>query len=469
MYAYCQDLALVDLSKAKSIKEIQEILSKEADKTPKGEWVKGVNFDQTKFENPKMPTRFDLDEISKDHPIAIRRVCLHTMVVNSKALDVVGIDRNFQDEEGNVERFQENEPTGVLREKGLHLVEKYLSDPLSNLAKRDKIFRSVFKDMSSKGLTSIHTYGAKLWRFYESPEIYERYDDQGNLPLRVTVSLDELFEVEELKESQKKNPYIFVQQGTYKLYVDGSLGSESAVLYEPYEGTEETGSLLYTKEELEKEIEMALKNNLQLSIPSIGDKALDIVLTAIEGTIEKTGIIPEKPIVLIHVQLTPEHLIERMKKLPVLLNIEPIFLKSDMHWIVEKIGEERAKYSYTWKTLRNAGLNMIGASNCPVEDYDPIRGIFMASNRCDWEDKDLKTFYKEESLSVFDAVSMFTKNPHMLLKQCDKLGLIKEDYFADFVILNKDIFEIDPKDILDVKVDNTYLAGKRVFKREDSK
>lgn len=473
MYAYCQNQALVNLEHACSINEMIESMKEKAKNTPAGKWIKGVNFDQSKFKENRFPTRNDLDKISIEHPIMIRRCCLHAIVANSMALKIAGVGKEYNGGSGGIVEFDSNgEPNGILREQCTKIFDEIIPDPLSDEKEKRKIMHTVFADMASKGVTTIHTYAAKIWRYDEDIELYRSFEKEGSLPVRVTVCLDELFDKEELTLKQKNDPYRMVQRGAYKLFTDGSLGSRSAALREPYcDDTGNRGFVVCTQEELNQKILKGYEKGLQVAIHAIGDAALDMTLTAIETTLQvmqQKGMTKEEqalrlPFRIIHVQMIDKGLVERMKKLPLILDIQPIFLCTDLHWIEDRIGPERIKGAYCWKTMKEEGLIQTGGSDCPVESFDPMKGIYAAVARADMDGVPNGGYHPEEKLSMYEAFSIFTKNVHFATGQEDKLGTVEPGKFADLVVLDRNPFESADEELLKVKVLKTFLAGKLVF------
>jgi predicted amidohydrolase YtcJ len=478
MYAYCQNLALVDLQGARSMGDMISLMQEKAKTTPKGNWIKGVNFDQSKFRENRFPTREDLDTISLDHPIVIKRCCLHAVVANSLALAKAGVDKDYRVTSGGIVEFQENgEPNGILREQATKIFDDLIPDPLLDVDEKQRIMDQVLGEMSSKGVTGIHTYAAKIWQYNEDLDLYKSMAGEGTLPLRVTVCLDELFEPEVLSEADKSNPHRLVQYGAYKLFTDGSLGSRSAALKEPYsDDPTNKGFMVCSQEDLNHKIEVAYRMGLQPAIHAIGDAALGSTLTAIEkclDTMKAEGMtdqaIEERlPFRIIHVQMLDDVLLDRMKKLPLVLDIQPIFLCTDLNWIEDRIGQDRMKNAYAWKTLEENGFIQTGGSDCPVESYDPMLGVYAAVTRKDFNQEPSGGFYPEECLSVYQALSLFTKNPHYATGQEDVLGTLSQGKFGDLVVLDQDPFKIEPESLLNIQVLKTIVAGKEVYAIEDS-
>ena len=473
LYAYCQNLTFVDLSKVHNINEMINLMKEKVKNVKKGDWVKGVNFDQSKWKENRFPTLEEMDSISKDNPVIIKRCCLHAVVANSKALKIAGIGKNYQAGSGGiVELDKDSMPNGILREQSTKVFDDILPDPLKDIEVQKKIMQDVLNDMSSKGITTIHTYAAKIWQYNEDINIYKNFEKEGKLPLRVTVCIDELFEPEILTKEKLNNPYRKVQLGAYKIFSDGSMGSRSAALKSPYsDDPENSGFMLFTQEELNNKILTGYEHGLQPAIHAIGDRALDMTLAAIEYTLKTTkekGMTDEEqknrlPFRIIHVQMIDDDLLERMKKLPLVLDIQPIFLCTDLHWIEDRIGKERLKGSFALKTMEKAGLIQTGGSDCPVETYEPLKGIYAAVTRQDMEGYPTEGFLPEERLSVYEALCMYTKNVPYATGQESVLGTLEIGKFADLTVLEKNLFKIDKKEIKDVKVEQTYVAGNCVF------
>ena len=473
LYAYCQNLTFVDLSKVHNINEMINLMKEKVKNVKKGDWVKGVNFDQSKWKENRFPTLEEMDSISKDNPIIIKRCCLHAVVANSKALKIAGIGKNYQAGSGGiVELDKDSMPNGILREQSTKVFDDILPDPLKDIEVQKKIMQDVLNDMSSKGITTIHTYAAKIWQYNEDINIYKNFEKEGKLPLRVTVCIDELFEPEILTKEKLNNPYRKVQLGAYKIFSDGSMGSRSAALKKPYsDDPQNSGFMLFTQEELNNKILTGYEHGLQPAIHAIGDRALDMTLAAIEYTLKTTkekGMTDEEqknrlPFRIIHVQMIDDDLLKRMKKLPLVLDIQPIFLCTDLHWIEDRIGKERLKGSFALKTMEKAGLIQTGGSDCPVETYEPLKGIYAAVTRQDMEGYPIEGFLPEERLSVYEALCMYTKNVPYATGQESVLGTLEIGKFADLTVLEKNLFKIDKKEIKDIKVEQTYVAGNCVF------
>jgi len=473
LYAYCQNRATVGLEDAKSVEDVIRIMKEKAAVTEKGKWIKGTGFDHTKFIENRIPTRHDLDRISKDHPVVIRRCCLHIIAANSLAIQMAGL--NLDPEEGNglVESEKWNDligiaedgsMNGIFREKATAIFDDIIPNPLADPAEKKKIMQDTFQDMVSKGLTAVHTYAAKIWNYEEDLNIYREMERNNELPLRVVVSLDELFEPED--EPPVQSPYHKARYGSYKLFTDGSLGARTAFLREPYSDDPEHSGVSVDAGKLTEEVIKSFRNRLQPAIHAIGDKALDLTMDAIEAA-SMDGIPAESlPIRIIHAQVVRPDQLERLKKLPVILDVQPVFLCTDLHWIEDRLGKERIRYAYLWKTMSDAGLILAGGSDCPVESYDPLMGIYAAVTRQDPDGFPPEGWQPAERLSVYEAICLFSKNVAFATGQEAVLGTIETGKYADFTVLEKDPFAVEPEKLKDLGIAMTFVAGDKVYDRD---
>ncbi|HPD90578.1 MAG TPA: amidohydrolase family protein, partial [Bacillota bacterium] len=271
--AYCQNLRTVSLEHTRSVEELVRQMKERVERTPAGAWIKGSGFDQTKFVSKRLPTRWDLDKASSAHPMVVRRCCLHVLVANTKAMEMAGMnDEIFQRYPGLIERNEKGEYTGVFREGATAVFDEIIPDPLENPIEKGRLFQEVFQDMVSKGITSIHTYAAQIWRYVEDVDFYREMERNGELPIRVTINLDQLWEQEKLQDFG--HPMEKVRMGAYKIFTDGSLGARSAALFQDYSDEPGNMGIMTPVEHLEEKVRGAYEMGLPVAIHAIGDRAM---------------------------------------------------------------------------------------------------------------------------------------------------------------------------------------------------
>ena len=291
-FAYCQTLTTVDLGVAKTKAEAIQLLKDKAAETPEGEWIRGNNFDQSKWSDceDEIPNRHDLDQASDRHPIFIKRVCLHTGVANTMALAMAGIGKDYVFGEGGLAELEEDGmPNGILREQATRAYDMLIPDPTKVPETKEKLMLKAIEKASHDGITNIHTYAADIWQYTEDFDDYMALDRAGKLPFRVSIYLDTFYAKPYVTKKAMEDPYRKVQYGGFKIFSDGSLGSRSAKLFEPYDDDPSTtGMLVISQDELNERMFRAYDMGLQPATHCIGDMGLDVVLNAIEYTLKKS-------------------------------------------------------------------------------------------------------------------------------------------------------------------------------------
>ncbi|MCI8645469.1 MAG: amidohydrolase [Firmicutes bacterium] len=462
LLSYTQSLQSVSLRGCKSWQECKEKLIKRARHTPKGEWVRGAAFNHEDWSIPELPDRYELDTISTEHPIIIGRYCMHVSVTNSLALKLAHIDKDFVPEaENSVAKDENGEPTGVLWESAITPVLNMIPDKLATTEAKKDAIQEVIRDMNSYGITGAHPIQGKFCDAVEFMDVYQELEEEGRLNLRLYINYDELppFSMKTGFGNEK------IKYGFYKIYSDGSLGSRAAALFEPYSDAPGVyGVCNYSQEEIDQMCQTAYDRNLQIGIHAIGDKGLDIALKAIEQCYYKDPK-PDYRFRLIHVMCTNEDLIARMKKLPVVLDIQPKFVSTNVSWSEERLGEERAKYAYPWRRLLDEGFIITGSSDSPVEPYNPFLGVYAVTTRKDLDGNPAGGWHSEQNVSVYEALEMYTKNAAFSSFEEDLKGTICPGKLADFIVLDADPFAVEAEQTKDIAVTQTYLGGKLVFQR----
>lgn len=477
LLSYGYSLEVADLNDCRSLEELKGRLRKyiEDKGIQKGQWVEGRGWDQNQFDSREMPDRLDLDEEFGDYYVVLTRTCAQISVVTTNVLKLAGIYENPQQIEGGMILTDENNiATGLLTGLATEIVYKII--PKLGVERIKKCILAACNQYITSGMTSTQTDDFELLRagnFKEILQAYEELDRDGLLPMRVNLMLH-LATPEELKEfialgykTGDGSPYFRI--GPFKTITDGSLGGRTAALREPYsdnpEGMENnTGEMYITKEELEALTQLAFDNGLQLVSDGIGDRAMRTVLDAFIKIIEAH---PGEDLRfgIDHCQITTEGIIEDFAKYGIIGGLELIFLASDIAIVAGRVGEQRAGMSYNWKKFQDLGVVIAAGSDSPVEEYSPLHGIYAAVTRCTYDQQPQGGYHPEQKLSVGEAIGAFTSGPAYATFEEKQKGTIEKGKYADFVILDRDLYEIDPLSIMDTEVVMTVVGGKIVYEK----
>jgi len=392
-----------------------------------------------------------LDATIPDKPVFLVRVCGHLGVANSKALQLADISKETTIDGGKIDLDEATgDPNGILRENALDLVGKAIPKPTPK--ELEEVCVSACKKAVEAGLTCVH------WLVSSAEEIrtIQKLHLEEKLPLRAYLGisvdlLDQLVDLGLLTAFGND----MVKIGFVKVFVDGSLGARTAALKKPYSDKPQTkGITLYTQRKLNGLISKAHRAGLQLAVHAIGDRAIETVLEAFEDALE-THPRENHRHRIEHCSVLNPKLIKSMKKLGLIASIQPHFVVSDF-WIVERVGRDRARWVYPFKTLIKEELTVASGSDCPVEPIDPLLGVWAAVAR--------KSF-TEESLTVEEALKTYTLNAAYASFDEKSKGTIEIGKFADLTFLSDDLFNVPSDDIKRVKVEMTIVDGKIGYSR----
>lgn len=316
-------------------------------------------------------------------------------------------------------------------------------------------------ELNSHGLTGVHAIQGVHCNLPEYTDMYQDLKDEGRLTVRVCLGYDELPNCS-IRTGLGDD---MVRYGFYKLYVDGNMGGRTALLCEPYsDDPTQTGIPNYTQEELDAKVKAGYERNIQVGAHVIGDKAAEMLTTAIERAYYANP--KEGPrFRMIHMSLLNEDIIRRIKSLPVVLDIQPMFVSTNVRWSESRVGHERSKYHYCWRTLLDNQMILTAGSDSPCESYDPMDGVYAITTRQGMDGYPEGGWFPEERVTVYEALKMYTKNAAYVSLEGDKKGTIEAGKLADFVILDTDVFRTAPEKIKDIRVVKTYLGGKLVYER----
>lgn len=428
-----------------------------------GSWIRGRGWNQDYFADVRrMPGKDDLNGIDSTHPMILTRACGHCCVVNSKALELAGIDENTQAPLGGAIDFE----NGLLYDNAIDMLEGYI--PLPDKEELKKMIEAGSKKLNSFGITSCQSDDYCVYRdipFETINGAFEELIKEGRLSVRVNEQSN-FCDYEEFKRFVSagnitgKGDEMF-KIGPLKLLGDGSLGGRTAHLSIPYADDPSTqGFSLFTDEQFNKMIGYANENNMPVAVHAIGDACLDKVLNAIENALNEHPRFDHRH-GIVHCQISRKDQLDRMIRLNLHIYAQSVFLDYDNHIVEVRVGKDLASTSYSWKTLKDAGLSVSNGSDAPVEVPDALRGIECAVTRTSLDGTG--PYLPEEAFSVKEAIDSFTIESARASFEEDFKGLIKKGYLADFVVLDENLFAIDPKKIHEVKVLKSFLNGKCVY------
>ncbi|RQD70577.1 MAG: amidohydrolase [Tindallia sp. MSAO_Bac2] len=461
---------VVSLKEVRSMEELKSKVAQHIDRKAltSGQWVKGSGWNHDTFPDRKVPDRQDLDSISREHPIMLLRMCYHICSVNTKALEMAGITRDTPDPEGGkIDRDANGNPTGVLRETAMELVKQAIP-PIVDKDEIKDLILSATEDLVSLGFTTVHTDDFGFVGDRQALlDAYKELNEQKKLPLQIVMQMiihnpeDIDFYIE--NNLQSWNSMGRLMPGPIKILGDGSLGSRTAALHEPYSDDPETsGFMLMSEERLDAMIKKSFENGFDVAAHGIGDKTTETMLDLFkkyEHIYKPKNLRPS----VIHSQIGSDSILRKYRDQQVIANVQPIFTHSDLHIAEDRIGSKRLKYSYCWKTYLDMGIPTVGSSDSPVESFNPFWNIYTAVARKDLEGNPKDGWIMEEALSLQEAMELFTLKPPMLSDECDTKGQLKEGYEANFTVLDKDPFKVDIEELKDFKAHATYFRGEKVY------
>ena len=446
-----------------SLKGMIEYLKEFSKDRVPGSWIKGRGWNQDYFTDVKrMPSKYDLDEVAKDDPIILTRACGHCVVLNSKALELVHIDENTPSPLGGAIDFE----NGLLYDNAIDMIDQYIPVPSKDEIK--EMIRSSSRFLNSFGITSCQSDDYSTFRQIPFELINEAYDElkkSGELTVRVFeqsnfTTLDELKRFVEAGNVTGVGDDKF-KIGPLKMLGDGSLGSRSASLSKPYaDDPSQIGFCLFTDEQMNSMIDYANAHNMSVAVHAIGDKCLDQVLTAIELAL-KNNPREDHRHGIVHCQISRPDQLDKIAELKLHVYAQSVFLDYDNHIVEARVGKELASTSYSWKTLMKNGVTVSNGSDAPVEIPDVMKGIECAVTRTSLDGTG--PYLPDEAFTIKEAIDSFTKCSAIGSFEEDYKGMIKENYLADFVILDEDPFETEPKRLHEIKIKATYLGGHCVY------
>jgi predicted amidohydrolase YtcJ len=444
----------VDLTGVKSLAEMLAKVKVFADAAPRGHWLTGGNWDHTLWLSKTLPSRQDLDKVTGDHAAFLDRIDGHISLANTAALKAAGITGATTPPQGGAIDLDANgEPTGILRESAQGLVSKVIPRPTQEERRRgDEL---AIADAVSHGITSVQDFSD--WQDFL---VFEELEKEGALRIRITEWLpfkDSLPELIKMRAHHDLNDPM-LHTGFLKGFMDGSLGSRTAAMKAPFsDDPNNSGLPQYTQAQLNAMAVERARAGFQLGFHAIGDKAAAMALDAYA----QPGIVTTARNRIEHAQVVDPVDIPRFKQLGVIASMQPNHLLTDMNWAEDRLGPARAANSYAWKAFLDAGVPLAFGTDYPVEPVTPFRGLYAAVTRMN--ESGTKTYFPENKITRGQALYAYTQGSAYAEFAEKHKGKLAPGYDADFVLVDRDLYEVDAPEILGTRVIETYVSGKESY------
>ena len=465
-------LTSVDLRGATSGRELRDRLAVFAKSRPKGEWILNGSWDHEAWRPATLPTHELIDDVTPHHPVWVNRVDGHMMLANALAMRLAGVDRSTPDVPGGqIVRAADGEPTGVFKDGAKSLVDRVIPLPT-----RDHILEAIraAQDLAAEnGVTSVQDMGVLGSRGAETMvEVLKAYQTllQGEeLKVRISAHLP-LAQWRRLADAGVMARFGSekLQIGAVKSFTDGSLGSTTAWFYEPYDDAPDTcgtpSDELASPEAHYRNMRDADAAGLQIALHAIGDRANGVALDLWQRLAAENGPRDRRPRIEHAQHLRPSDL-ARFAAAGVIASVQPYHCLDDGRWIDKRIGSERARSAYAFRSLIDAGAVVAFGSDWWVAPLNPLLTIYAAATRRTLDGRHPDGWIPEQRVSVAEALHACTDQAAYASGEEHHKGSLEPGKLADVVVLSHDIFSIDPVAIRDARVDMTIFDGKVVFER----
>ena len=455
-------LQSVDLRYAKSEEEFAALIRARAEKYP-SRWITGGDWDHDNWQGGNLPTREPVDRYTPQTPVFVNRYDGHMALANSYVLKLAGIDKTTPDPAGGtiVRDKKSGEPTGVLKDAAMNLVYSHVPDPTEE--EMIEAAKLALSEARKLGVTSIQDVSSG-----NDVRVYQILRDKGELTSRFHCRLP-LSQWESLAAVGIRVPFgdEWVRVGSMKEFADGSLGSSTALFFQPFTSDPGTHGLamdVVLDGRLEKWGMAADRARLQLSIHAIGDSANSLVLDLFDK-IARSNPPWDRRFRIEHAQHIAPKDFQRFVKLGVIASVQPYHAIDDGRWAEKRIGHERCKTTYPFRTFLDNGVKMCFGSDWTVGPLSPILGIYAAVARRTTDGANPNGWFPEQKISVQEAIEAYTVNCAYAVFEEKEKGSITPGKLADLVVLTDDILTIDPIQIEHVGIETTVVGGKIVYRK----
>ena len=461
----------VDLTGVRSLEEFRERIRQRVQSAEPTQWITGSGWDETLWHEKELPTRWDIDEVTTDHPVFLERIDGHVAVANTLALKMGRVTLASKDPEGGeIGRDVSGQPNGILRETAKNMVSAVIPAPTPD--KRRQAIEAALQDIASSGITSVQDYSHDGSTYWENFEIFEQLEGEGKLTVRICewLPFDESLEVLKKRRASHPQSDLMLHTGMLKAFMDGSLGSHTAALLQPYaDDPKNSGLPQYEPAKLNAMAKERVEAGFQLGFHAIGDEAVQMALDAFAEA-EKAGYADGVKALdgtknyrlrIEHAQVTNPVQVAQFRQLKVIASMQPSHLLTDMHWAESRLGPQRAAHSYAWAEFLNHDVKLAFGTDYPVEPVAPFRGLYVAITRKSEDGK--QEYYPGQKLSIEQAIAAYTTSAAFAEFGEKEKGTLTPGMLADFVVLDRDLTAIPAEKILGTRVLRTVVGGKTVY------
>jgi predicted amidohydrolase YtcJ len=457
----------VNLVGVKSLDEFRERIRAKVDTVAPGDWILGDGWDENLWPVKALPSRWDIDEITTDHPVFLGRVDGHIAVANSRALQLASITIASRDPKGGkIDRDANGQPTGILRETARQAVQDAVPKPTHD--KRRQAMELALAEAASWGVTSVQDNSGS----WEDFQVLEELEKAGKLTARIGEWLPFDDPLDKLDEKRKSHPASdnMLHTGMLKGFMDGSLGSHTAAMIEPYsDDPKNSGLPRYDAPKLNDMTKERVLAGFQIGFHAIGDRGVQMALDAFadaekaakEKKVKAASGGDDYRLRIEHAQVVTPLEIVKFRDLRVIASMQPSHALTDMQWAEARLGPKRAEHSYAWAEFLKRGVTLAFGSDHPFGPISPFEGLYAATTRTSESGK--QQYYPDQKISMDQAIAAYTTGSAFAEFAEKEKGLMAPGMLADFVVLDRDVTAVVPQKLLQTKVLRTVVGGKTVY------
>lgn len=456
------NLSMTELRGSQSEQAAVQRVAEFAANNPELSWIRGRGWNQVLWPEKQFPTTALLDEAVANKPVWLRRVDGHAGWANSQALAIAGITKETLDPAGGeIIRDAKGNPTGVLIDNAMALVERHIPDSTEN--EKRLALKAAFQHLLALGITSTHDAGVNT----DTVKLYQQLAAEQALPIRIypMLSASDPQLAQWLKAGIIDDPTDFLDIRSVKIYGDGALGSRGAALIKPYsDQPEQSGLLVTAPEQLQSLMQQTINAGFQANVHAIGDLSNRLTLDMFEQLVPAEQRLASRHRIE-HAQIVAPEDIPRFASLGVIPAMQAVHATSDKNMAADRLGEARLEGAYAWRTFLDQGSIIVGGSDFPVELAEPFHGIHASVTRQDQQNQPKGGWLPQQKLTLVEALRSFTQDAAYGAFQDQMMGTLAPGSWADFILIDRNIFTIPETELWQIGVEQTWVNGQQAFQK----